>query len=123
MYGTVVGELTTKGFNKRKVDIMMRLLEVEFEAGIIFNFSLNFIYINIVVGELTSHGFEIRKRRLVEEAAASSSQSATESAEIGETCSAANTSQKLKDAADSRLSETINKLFGKCTQPNTSKVK
>ena len=53
---------------------MMRLLELEFEAGTIFNFARNFIYVNIVVGELTSHSFEIRKRRLVEEASASSSQ-------------------------------------------------
>ena len=31
-----LGELTRKGYNKRKLDVMMRLLELEFKAGCTF---------------------------------------------------------------------------------------
>ena len=64
---------------------------------------------------MTARGYETKKRRLVDE---------LEMADLGDQSDASTGAYRLKEAgSSSKLSDSINKLFGKCSTPNTSKVK
>ena len=68
------------------------------------------------VGELTVLGFESKKKRLMDELDKIDHSDQSDASTI--------LAHELKEVAgSSKMSDTINKLFSKCSTPNTSKVK